>query len=204
MRYLRLFSVLFFLTFTITGCHRKREQAVPPPQAQAPIVSTLPPVPPLTFPNVELGQPKSKPPAAPPSASPKPRKTIPVHQRRHLKPHKREPDTTAASSGTSATDKPQTPTPPPARASSAAVLGQLSTDDATANPVQKAEIKQVIQSTQNSLKKLSNDQRTKRKDDIAQVKSFLQQAEQAWNMNDLVGAQTLANKAKILIDEILK
>ncbi len=35
MRYLRLFSVLLLLSFAITGCHRRRVRALPPPQAQA-------------------------------------------------------------------------------------------------------------------------------------------------------------------------
>ena len=64
--------------------------------------------------------------------------------------------------------------------------------------------KRLIDSTEIQLKKLSTQQQAAHKDAIAQVNSFLVQARQALSTNDVVGAQTLANKAKILIDELLK
>ncbi len=84
------------------------------------------------------------------------------------------------------------------------MLGQLSADDAAANPHENLQTQGLIQYTEDRLKKISSVQQAEHKDAIAQVTSFLAQAKQALGMNDVVGAQTLANKAKILLDELLK
>jgi hypothetical protein len=204
MRYLRLFSVLVLSIFAITGCHRKREQVMPAPQAQAPIVTTLPPVPPLTFPDVQLAKPKPATPvvqAAPPPKPNKPR--IQEKVRHHRVAHKVEPDTSAVIPPAPTPDI-ESSLPSPAPASAASVLGQLSADDATVNPHENMQTQRLIQRTEDRLKKISSDQQAEHKDAIAQVSSFLAQAKQAWAMNDVVGAETLANKAKILLDELLK
>ncbi len=83
------------------------------------------------------------------------------------------------------------------------MLGKLSADDATANPHENAQTKRLIQHTEDRLKKIPSSQQATHKEAVAQVSSFLAQAKQAWAMNDLVGAQTLANKAKILLDELM-
>lgn len=201
MRYLRLFSVLFLSAFAITGCHRRRAQVLPPHQAQAPIVTTLPPIPPLTFPDVEVAKPKPVTPVVPVVAPepPPPKKTERVHHRRTR--HKAEPETTAAAS-TDNSSSPASENSQPVSAASA--LGQLSADDATVNPHQNVQTQSLIEETESRLKKISSAQQAAHKDDIVQVSSFLTQAKQALGMNDIVGAQTLANKAKILLDELLK
>ncbi len=212
MRYLRLFSVLVLSTFAITGCHRRQEQVVPPPQAQAPIVTTLPPVPPLTFPNVQLGNPKPAPRVVHTAPPPPPRKPPVEKAHRRRVPRKPKSDTTTtpttsasgSSSPPAATSDAATSTPPAAPASSASLLGQLSADDATINPRQNAQTQRLIQHTEIRLRRISRTQQAQHKDAIAQVSSFLTQAKQAWAMNDIVGAETLANKAKILLDELLK
>ena len=192
MRYLRLLSVSLLSILVITGCHHKPVQvASAPPQAQAPIVTTLPPVPPLAFPNVELNKPKPTPPVVQAKTPPVPKKknTGQVHKRRKV--HKAEMET-------------ENQPPPASPPTAAAVLGQLSADDATASPNQSATTQHLIENTEKRLKRLTRGQRNRHKDAIAQVESFLAQAKQAWAMNDVVGATTLANKAKILLDELLK
>ena len=193
MRYLRLLSVSLLSTFVITGCHHKPVQVAPTRhEAQAPIVTTLPPVPPLAFPNVELPKPKPTPPVVHTEAPPPPKKknTAKIHRRKRV--HK--PETTRAA------NQP----PPAAPPTAAAVLGQLSADDATANPHQNEDTEHLIEITEKRLNKLPRVEQARHKDAIVQVKSFLSQAKQAWGMNDVVGATTLANKAKILLDEMLK
>lgn len=202
MRHLRLFSVLLLSTLAITGCRHRRAHVVPPQQAQAPIVTTLPPIPPLTFPDVQLAKPKPAPPVPEPVVVPaQPKKPQKKRIRRHRTVHKMEPDTTIAS-------QPPAPATAPDNEAAAengtAALGQLSADDTTANPHQDVQTQQLIRETEDRLKKLSSAQQTAHKDAIAQVASFLAQAKQAFGMNDVVGAQTLANKARILLDEILK
>ncbi len=230
MRYWRLFSVSLLLSFTITGCHRRRVRALPPAQAQPPIVTTMPPVPPLTFPNVELPKPKPAIPVTQPAPSPPPQKKQVERVQRHRTKHKGTPENTVAGSSSApgrvnsteteegdstaeAAHPPSGTTPPGAQDTSgakhaapttgAAVLGKLSADDATTNPRDNAQTQTLIQRTEDQLKKIPTSQQAKHKEAVAQVSSFLAQAKQAWAMNDLVGAQTLANKAKILLDEML-
>ena len=197
MKYLRLFSVVFLLSVSITGCHRRSQQAIPPPQAEPPIISTLPPMPPFALQSVELGKPEPVAPAPPPSEpviAPK-KHTRARHHRVTHKPESTPPSTTPAPSITSTASTP---------AVGASPIGQLSADDASSNPKESEQTHQLIQSTEKRLKNLSGAQQAAHKDAIAQVQSFLNQAKQALSMNDFVGAQTLANKAKILLDELLK
>jgi type IV secretory pathway VirB10-like protein len=203
MRYLRLFSVLLLSMFAITGCHRRRARAVPPPQAQAPIVSTLPPIPPLTFPDVQIAKPEPPPQPVVQAAVPvQPEKPHKERVRHHRAVHKAEPETAAVSVENSA--QAESSVPSPAVNSGASMLGQLSADDAAANPHQNVQAQDLILETEDRLKKISSAQQAEHKDAIAQVTSFLAQAKQALGMNDVVGAETLANKAKILLDELLK
>lgn len=206
MRHLRLFSVALLLSFAITGCHHRQQRAVPPPQAQAPIVTTLPPVPPLTFPNVELPKPKPATPVAQPTPPP-PQKTEPVKKvHHHYIRHKAPPEKSVA-----ATEHPESGTTAGASSdakaqgsttTATAALGKLSADDAAADPHENVQTQRLIERTEARLKKLSKTQRARYKDAVTQVTSFLSQARQAWSMNDVVGAETLANKAKILLDEM--
>ena len=209
MRYWRLFVVSLLLTLPIAGCHHKAERAVPPSQAQAPTVIEAPVLPPLTLKPVILAQYEPPPPTEPPPVVATPAK-------KHVtKTHRRHPVTPAASADSESTDAKapaatgSTASGPataanPAAAPGTAVIGQLSADDATATPSDVAQAKHLIDATENELKKLSPKQQADHKDAIVQVDSFLSQARQALNMNDVVGAQTLANKAKILLDEISK
>ncbi|MGB8480071.1 MAG: hypothetical protein WCE63_14745 [Acidobacteriaceae bacterium] len=199
MRYWRLFFVSFLLTFSIAGCHRKVERVLPPPQAQAPMVSTLPAMPPLDLEPVILAGATPAPAAPPPVEAPPPKKHV-------AKVHHRRTPAKAETEGASTETQPATgtATAPVATAPGTAVIGQLSADDATATPSDAAQTQHLIDATEKKLKKLSTGQQTEHKDAVAQVDSFLTQARQALSMNDVVGAQTLANKAKILVDELSK
>lgn len=198
MRYWRLLVVSFLLTFSIAGCHHKAQRALPPPQAQAPVVAPMPTLPPLDLDPVILAQSPAPPPTAPPPVeAPPPRKRA-AKSHRHHAPSKDETD------GESTEMRNQGGSSSPAAAPATAIIGQLSADDASATPSDAAQTKHLIDSTEGTLKKLSTQQQTQHKDAVAQVYSFLAQARQALSMNDVVGAQTLANKAKILVDELAK
>jgi hypothetical protein len=217
MQYLRLLSVTFLSTLVITGCHHTPELAAPPPQAQAPIVTTLPPIPPLAFPDVQIEKPKPKPPVVQAVVVPPPPKKHIGRIYHHRVVHKPETDIAANETPSPAAQPVGTPsaaavpagTAQPADtatepSSAATVLGQLSADDATVNPNQNRQTEDLIERTEVRLKRLSRSQQARHKEAILQVDSFLTQARQAFAMNDLVGASTLANKAKILLDELLK
>ncbi len=197
MRYWRLFFVLFLLTFTITGCHRRRERILPPPRAQAPIIRTLPPLPPLTLHPVV--QPIPIPPPPPPQPV-KLKEKNPERIRHRRVARKLEPDTSASESRPSSAEG----SAGAGQSSSSAVVGTLSADDSSTNPDQTAQTQNLIKYTEDLLKKVSPQQQEQHKDTVAQIGSFLAQARQALSTNDQVGAQTLANKAKILVDELLK
>ncbi|MGA7706664.1 MAG: hypothetical protein WCD77_02660 [Acidobacteriaceae bacterium] len=197
MRYWRLLVVSFLLMLSIAGCHRKPERALPPPHAQAPTIIPAPTLPMFSPKPGILAQAQPTPPVTPPPVAPPPKKHA-AKVRHHRPPSKDETPSDST--------EPQ-PTAESATAPSApgtAVIGQLSADDASATPADAAQTKHLIDETENKLKKLSAQQQAEHKDSVAQVASFLAQARQALNMNDLVGAQTLANKAKILVDELSK
>ncbi|MES2221949.1 MAG: hypothetical protein V4587_13405 [Acidobacteriota bacterium] len=198
MRYWRLFVFSFLLlTLSLAGCHHKPERAVPPPQAQAPTVSPMPALPPLVLAPVILAQSQPSPPITqPPVEAPPPKKRTAKAHRHHPAKEESGAESAEAQGSTASGTAPSAP--------GTAIIGQLSADDATATPSDATETKNLIDSTENELKKLSTKQQKGHKDSIAQVSSFLAQARQALSMNDVVGAQTLANKAKILIDELSK
>lgn len=135
-----------------------------------------------------------------PVAPPPPPKKAKPERVRHHRTHRTEPEPAPAK--TEPADNNTAPAPA-AAPTAASVLGQLSTDDA-ANSHQSEQTKRLIDSTEERMKHISTEQQEKHKDALVQVSSFLAQARQAWSTSDLVGAQTLANKAKILLDEILK
>ena len=198
MKHLRLLYVSLLLSIAITGCHRRRVQVLPTPQAQPPIISTMPPLPPLTLPSVVVEKPAPAPPVAPvkkPVPSTKKKKTHARHRQHH------KPQTAPASS---APGNSETPGVKPLPATGSSPIGQLSGEDTNTSPKQIEQTRQLIESTEARVKNLSVAQQQAHKDALAQVYSFLTQAKQALNMNDLIGAQTLANKANILVDELLK
>jgi hypothetical protein len=204
MRYWRLFVVSFLLTFSIAGCHHKPERTLPPSHAQAPPILTAPIMPPFIPEPVILVQYQPPPPVEPPPVVPSPaKKRVAKTHHRHTTPPAANADAESTDAKPPATTGPAAPAPA-AAAPGTAVIGQLSADDSAATPSDAAQAKHLIDSTENDLKKLSTQQQTEHKDAVAQVESFLSQARQALNMNDVVGAQTLANKAKILLDELSK
>ena len=198
MKYLRLFYVSFLLGFAITGCHKKVEPVIPPPQAQIPIISTMPSLPPAQVSTVKLAEPS--PPPSTIAAAPAPKsvkKRVRIHPRRT--PSKT--DTSSAAPATSANIAAETAA---AEGSTASPIGQLSAEDTNINPKLAEQTRRLIEATRKRVKHLSSVQQEGRKQDIAAINAFLVQAKQALNSNDLVGAQTLAKKAKILLDELLK
>ncbi|MHB8303871.1 MAG: hypothetical protein ACYDC6_13705 [Acidobacteriaceae bacterium] len=195
MKYLRLSGLSLLAVFFVAGCHRPGPVPAPPPQAQAPIISTMPAMPALQINPVELAKPEPPVPVVPAAPPPPPKKRV---RRRHIPSrkdtNKGPPSGTTAPNGTS----------PPPGGTAMSPIGQLSADDANVSPKQAERTKHLIEATQKRLKWLSATQRNAHADVIAEIHAFLNQAKQSMASNDLVGAQTLANKAKILLDELLK
>jgi hypothetical protein len=158
-------------------------------------------MPPLTLQTVQLATPEPEQPSLPPLAPAEAPKKKARIRRRHAT-HKPEGEPATSESRPSSGN--ESSAPPAESASSSTLVGKLSANDSTANPDQTAQTQHLIENTEDLLKRLSPNQQAEHKDTVAQVRSFLTQANQALNMNDLVGAQTLANKARILLDELSK
>lgn len=201
MRYWRPFSVFFLLTFTITGCHRRPVPVSPPPQAQAPIITSLPPLPSLMLHPVLLAEPMLAPPTPSVPQPAAPTEKPPEQIRRRRVERRPVPDTTAPESRPSSAEDATGAEQP---SGSSATVGMLSADDSATNPDQTTQTRNLIRYTEDRLKSVSPQRQEQHKDTVAQIGSFLAQARQALSTNDQVGAQTLANKAKILVDELLK
>jgi outer membrane biosynthesis protein TonB len=192
MRHLRFFLFGLLVSITVAGCRHRQPQVEPPPQQQAPIVTTLPPIPPLTFPDVQLAKPEPAPAPVPAETPPPPAKPKVRHTRHHL----HHPGT-AAEETAKPSDK------APATASSAtSVLGNLSADDAGVSPSQSERTLRLIHTCQERLNHLSHNQQIRNAQAIGQIRTYLKQAQQAMSTNDTAGGETLAMKAKILLDEI--
>lgn len=171
------------LTFGAGGC-RKKVQVPPLPPIQAPVALETPP------------QPEHPPMIEPPVVKLPP---VPVASS-GAKP-KRERRKPAAKT---------TPAPePPVQVASnepateAAAIGAL-TSGGEANPKSQQEAAEMIAANEKRLNGLSAQVSEEQKPQISKVKNFQRQAQEALNSGDVEGAKTLATKAKLLLDDLLK
>ena len=177
-------TIALALCLALTGCVHKRPAPPALPQASAPVV--LEPAP--TKAQVEIPAPPPEPTPIPPADKPKPR--------RPRKPKPIVPPPTAAPAPVEVA----TNTPTPAEANP---IGQLSTGGDTSDRA-KSDTRNLIAQTQKNLAALSSETARQHATAINQIKTFLRQADEALNSNDLDGARNLANKAKLLLDDIKK
>jgi hypothetical protein len=198
-------AVVTVLLLSLPGCENKAKTA-PPPQAQAPVpvlppskmvhVPSLPPLPPPPLGDVAV-------------ATDPPENPEPVHPQKpaHHKPSPAKPanpaDVAAAQTGDKAAPPSQTQAAN-AGASEVSPIGQLSSSGEGATSPGRQDIEHLISDTENGLngikRALTGDEQTT----STQIKTFLVKAKQALADNDLDGAQTLANKAKVLLEELTK
>ncbi|HEY6375395.1 MAG TPA: hypothetical protein VIX90_07700 [Edaphobacter sp.] len=169
------------LTLGVGGCHKK-VQAPPLPPIQAPVALETPP-PPEHPPMIESQVAKLPPvPVASNAAKPKRERRRPV-----AKP---------------------TPEPPVQVASNdagteASAIGAL-TAGGEANPKSQQEAADMIAANEKRLNALPAQMSDDQKAQISKVKNFQRQAQEALNSGDVEGAKTLATKAKLLLDDLLK
>jgi hypothetical protein len=156
-------------------------------------VPTLPSLPPPSNPDVAV--------AAPPEENPEP-----AHP--HKTPRRKPPVAKPAASGDTAptAEKPASTTQaangtPTADASP---IGQLSSSVEGADSQDRHDIEKLINNTENGLTGIKRTLSTDEQLTSTQIKTFLTKAKQALADNDLDGAQTLATKAKVLLDELTK
>ncbi len=163
-----------------------------PHQAQAPVVQPKPVTPaPVVAPAPVVPAPAPPAPVLAPETvptTPKPKKT---HVRTHHAklPKKIVTDSATPANGASAASSP---------------IGLLSAGDSSENPDLRQQTLVLIASAERRLKTVNATIAASKRTTIAQIHLFLTQARQALAINDLQGANTLATKAKILVDELLK
>jgi outer membrane biosynthesis protein TonB len=189
MRYGLTISALASLLL-LGGCNHKKPVAAPPPQAQAPVVKPLPPP---AQPQPALKLPKPPPPTLVPETKP----AEPVHHHK-LKPSPTTPDTTP-------------PVVPPTQQTasipapaSASAIGQLSEGGSSASGDVRNQTVDLIASVEHKLKGISRPLSAPEQKTAAQVRKFLQEASDALHSQDVDAAHTLATKADVLLEELLK
>lgn len=193
------------LVFTV-GCH-KRPAAAPPVQAQAPPPET-PPVssvgngPPLRL--------KMPPPAQPTEAQPveQPKPAPKKHKLKQQTADAGQPQqggtatTGGQTTGGQTTGTQQVAANGEAPADSA--IGQLSEGGGAASGSASSETSALIADTEHKLQGITRPLSAQEQKTVAQVHKFLQQSRDALQMKDADAAHTLAVKAKLLLDELLK
>ncbi len=205
---------LLFLPFLLSGCFHRRSAPPLPPQAQAPAPPSQPPQtttaptpqpqtiqPPITTTTVEE-------PPEPPKPAPKPRHTT---VRKPKPPATKSPtDSTQAPATANTTTPPATK--PPAVQQAAAVegtptgspIGQLTSGDSGNSAQRHKDAQQIIDTTNQGLTNLKRSLSDQEQETATQIRSFLKQAKEALNAEDVDGAINLANKAKVLLAELTK
>jgi hypothetical protein len=215
MRALGLCSLVTVVTIVCTACAHKN--AAPPPQAQAPPLQTGK----GTIEQAQTTQPQEK--SDTPLASPLPApsaQSVPipppppkkVHHPKH--PATKPADTTqtaAASSGSpsapsssSAQASAQAPAQPAPTPVATSPIGQLTTGDSAIGERTKHETADLIGETEQGLNAIKRALSNEEKTTVAQIRTFLKQAQQALDNGDTEGAHGLATKAKLLLDELTK
>jgi outer membrane biosynthesis protein TonB len=193
-------AVITVLVMSLSGCANKAKTVLPP-QAEAPI---LPPANMVHIPNL---------PALPPPplrdvavATDPPESPEPVHPRRttHRKPAAPVKPAVAVDPTAQTADKGvQTQTASTA-ASDVSPIGQLSSGGADASSQGHQDVEHLITDTENGLNGIKRTLNSDEQMTSTQIKTFLTKARQALADNDLDGAKTLANKAKVLLEELTK
>lgn len=180
----KVVQVALLLAILPCGCvHKEKAQSQPP--LAPPIEDTPPPKPdnaPVNLPPPEVTVPQGQQPAvtqaAPPPPTPKP---APRH-------HRQKPS--------EGTEEAANNAPPEVSAA-----GNLSTGD----PADVGQdTRNSLADTEHRLNTLGRKLDTQEQKTSAQIREFIKQARAALNTGDVDGAQTLAQKAKVLLGELIK
>jgi hypothetical protein len=171
-----------------SGCHKKIR--VPPlPPAPPPVLETVT-IPPPTHHTDELPQVETPPPAAiTPPAQQKPR------PRRPRKPAARPTDTATVNAPALPGAPATTVDPSP--------IGELTTGG-EAGTQGRQETESLLNTVQKRLDHLSDEIKKAHQEQVERVRLFVKRAQDAWKTGDLEGARTLATKANVLLDDILR
>ena len=197
-------AVLLALLMSSSGCEKKAKTA-PAPQAEAPIlppskmvyIPDLPGLPPPPLRDVAMAIP------APENPEPaRPRRTN-HHKSTTATAKQTAPADITASAADKGTPSQATQTQVASTApADASPIGQLSSSGEDSTAPGRDNIARLINDTESGLNKINRTLSKDEQDTTAQIKTFLTKARQSLSENDLDGAQTLATKAKVLLEEL--
>jgi outer membrane biosynthesis protein TonB len=177
----------------LAGClHRQSAASQPVPQAP---LDTEPDTPP---------EEAKAAPAPAPAATPAPEQAAtpapPVHHRK-AKP---SPSTPEPAPATAPQPAPSEVASAPAPAPTSSAIGELSAGDSASTAHGRSETATLIATTDKQLKEITRPLSAQEQKTAAQVRQFLQQSRDALKSQDVDAAYTLATKAKLLLEELLK
>jgi outer membrane biosynthesis protein TonB len=209
MRALSRFALLALIAASMTGCSLFHPQAKQ--QAQAPPLKTgegqleteekqnQQPPPPSTLP-----QPTAQ--VTPPPLPPK--KPAKVKHPKRRKPTDQNqtpaPATTPEAGNMTPVADANAPASAPPQSQTESPIGQLTTGDSATQGKTKQDTLNLISTTEQGLAGIKRTLSKEEETTVTQIHTFLKQAKQALGTGDSDGALTLATKAKLLLDELVK
>jgi outer membrane biosynthesis protein TonB len=188
------------LLLSVAGCKHKVQtaaQPAPPDKVYTPeeIANQAPsPQPPPPKPE-DVKQAPTEVAEQPP---PKPKKTQHRKKSTDTPTTQTAKDTTPSAAGTQEASAGQPPNTSP--------IGQLSSssDSGSSNTSSHQTILDLIKSTESGLNGIKRQLSSDEQQTATQIRTFLSKAKKALDQDDLDGANTLATKAKVLLDELMK
>lgn len=188
------YAVLALLTVSLSGCSASHRQQQPPPPALQTGQGQL----------AEQQKKDHQPP--PPTSLPQPAAVSTPPQLPPVKPvrvkkSKKKPSTQTTQTA-SAAQEPETRAIAPQI--NASPIGELTTGDSAAGQQNKHDTTLLISQTERGLAGLKHPLSGEQKTTAGQIRTFISQARVALANGDDDGAHTLATKAKLLLDELIK
>ncbi len=188
------------LAVSLTGCSLLHKQ--PAQQAQAPPLQTGQ----GALQQQEQQQHQAPPPSSPPqtSAQATPPPLPPAKQRKVKRPKKPKPAEPTQSSPPVQQAANSAPAPPSGSATPVSAIGQLTGGDSATEEQTKRDTVTLISTTERGLQEIKRALSSEEQTTAAQIRAFLDQAKKALANGDSDGAHTLATKAKLLLEELIK
>lgn len=192
------------LLASVAGCSRLRPHVLPPAAAQAPsepawrMAESMPPLPPLP-PSVR--QPVMLDASVPVESKPV-AEAPPKRPRRHTRPAETAQDTqkSATQPATSAEPEVASNTQP----SESSPIGQLSAASGDANTADRQTQLEQINAMENTLNGIHRSLSSDEQKTATLIRTFITRAREALKTDDLEGARSYSNKAKVLLQELTK
>jgi outer membrane biosynthesis protein TonB len=176
-------ALTFLVCAVLTGCVHKAKTPIPPPLPPPSTVALVPAPEPATPRQVQTVPLK---PLPTPAEQPQPKK------------RKKKPVVVTSAAQPPVELATNAPSPPPVD-----VVGSL-TAGQDADPAAQQKATAAITAVEKHLSGLSVSTLEAQRDGVARVKNFLRQAHEALKSGDTEGALTLAEKAKVLLDDLSK